>query len=72
MGGTKSTGRRRINKEVTCCKNLKSRESTPPLTTKLRKYVNRKIGGLDRYLSKHDRQSAHGEVILRESKSKEH
>ena len=36
----------------------------------LRKYVNRKIGGLDRYLSKHDRQSAHGEVILRESKSK--
>ncbi len=37
---------------------------------KLRRYVNRKIGGLDRYLSKHDRQSAHGEVILRESKSK--
>jgi ribosomal subunit interface protein len=36
----------------------------------LRKYVNRKIGGLDRYLSKHDRESAHGEVILRESKSK--
>ncbi|HET7059772.1 MAG TPA: ribosome-associated translation inhibitor RaiA [Candidatus Saccharimonadales bacterium] len=36
----------------------------------LRKYVNRKIGSLDRYLSKHDRQSAHGEVILRESKSK--
>lgn len=36
----------------------------------LRRYVNRKIGGLDRYLSKHDRQSAHGEVILRESKSK--
>ncbi len=36
----------------------------------LNKYINRKIGGLDRYLSKHDRQSAHGEVILRESKSK--
>jgi ribosomal subunit interface protein len=36
----------------------------------LRKYVNRKIGGLDRYLSKHSRESAHGEVILRESKSK--
>lgn len=36
----------------------------------LRKYINRKIGGLDRYLSKHDRQSAHGEVILRESKAK--
>ncbi len=40
------------------------------VTDSLRKYVNRKIGGLDRYLSKHDRQSAHGEVILRESKSK--
>ena len=36
----------------------------------LNKYVTRKIGTLDRYLSKHDRQSAHGEVILRESKSK--
>lgn len=36
----------------------------------LRKYVTRKIGNLDRYLSKHDRQSAHAEVILRESKSK--
>ena len=36
----------------------------------LRKYVNRKIGGLDRYLSKHSQESAHGEVILRESKSK--
>lgn len=36
----------------------------------LRKYINRKIGNLDRYLSKHDRQSAHGEVILRENKSK--
>lgn len=36
----------------------------------LRKYVNRKIGDLDRYLSKHNRESAHGVVILRESKSK--
>ena len=36
----------------------------------LHKYVNRKIGSLDRYLSRHDRESAHGEVILRESKSK--
>ena len=36
----------------------------------LRKYVNRKIGNLDRYLSKHSRESAHCEVILRESKSK--
>ena len=36
----------------------------------LRRYVNRKIGNLDRYLSKHSRESAHGEVILRETKSK--
>lgn len=36
----------------------------------MRKYVNRKIGSLDRYLSKHDRESAHGEVTLTEGKSK--
>lgn len=32
----------------------------------LRKYVTRKIGGLDRYLSRHDRQSAHATVTLKE------
>ena len=36
----------------------------------LRKYVNKKIGGLDRYLSRHNRQSAHAEVFLKESKAK--
>lgn len=36
----------------------------------LKRYVNRKIGNLDRYLSKHSRESAHGEVILRENRSK--
>jgi ribosomal subunit interface protein len=36
----------------------------------LRKYVSRKIGGLDRYLSKHNRQSAHAEVHLKEHKHK--
>lgn len=36
----------------------------------LRKYVNKKIGGLDRYLSKHNRMSAHGEVFLKETQSK--
>lgn len=36
----------------------------------LRKYVNRKIGSLDRYLSKHSRESAHCEVSLHETKSK--
>ncbi len=32
----------------------------------LRKYVTRKIGGLDRYLSRHDRQSVHAIVTLKE------
>jgi putative sigma-54 modulation protein len=36
----------------------------------LRKYVMRKIGGLDRYLSRHNRQSVHGEVFLKEGKTK--
>lgn len=36
----------------------------------LRKYVTKKIGGLDRYLSKHNRESAHGEVYLKEGKAK--
>ena len=37
----------------------------------LKKYVYKKIGGLDRYLSRHDRDSAHGEVILKEVKAKD-
>lgn len=36
----------------------------------LRKYVNKKIGTVDRYMSRHDRASAHGEVQLKESKVK--
>lgn len=36
----------------------------------LHKYVTKKIGGLDRYLSKHNRASAHGEVFLKEGKMK--
>jgi ribosomal subunit interface protein len=37
----------------------------------LRKYVNRKIGGLDHYLSRHNRASAHAEVHLKEGKAKD-
>jgi putative sigma-54 modulation protein len=37
----------------------------------LRAYVNRKIGGLDRYISRHSRQSAHAEAHLKEAKSKD-
>ena len=38
---------------------------------KLRAYVTKKIGGLDRYLSKHAKESAHAEVHLKESKKKD-
>lgn len=37
---------------------------------KLKAYVTKKIGGLDKYISKHSRQSAHAEVHLKEGKSK--
>lgn len=37
----------------------------------LKKYVNKKIGTIDRYLSRHDRASAHGEVQLKETKAKD-
>jgi ribosomal subunit interface protein len=36
----------------------------------LRNHVNKKIGGLDRYISRHSRESAHVEVFLKESKTK--
>lgn len=36
----------------------------------LHKYAVKKIGNLDKYLSRHARQSAHAEVKLKESKAK--
>lgn len=38
---------------------------------KLRKYIEKKIGGLDKYLSRHARESAHAEVRLKESRTKD-
>ncbi len=38
----------------------------------LRKYVTKKIGGLDHYISKHNRDSVHAEVTLKEGKAKNH
>jgi putative sigma-54 modulation protein len=38
---------------------------------KLRSYVTKKIGGLDRYISRHNRRSAHAEVHLKESKTRD-
>jgi putative sigma-54 modulation protein len=37
----------------------------------LKNYVNKKIGGLDKYVSRHSRKSAHGEVHLKESNAKD-
>lgn len=37
----------------------------------LRKYVTKKIGGLDRYVPRHSRKSAHAEVFLKERKAKD-
>jgi ribosomal subunit interface protein len=37
----------------------------------LKKYVTKKIGKLDLYMSRHTKQSAHAEVKLKESKLKE-
>lgn len=37
---------------------------------KLRAYVTKKIGGLDRYISRHSRESAHAEVHLKEGNTK--
>src|SRR5580692_7451092 len=37
----------------------------------LRKHVIKKIGGLDRYISRHSRASAHAEVYLKEGKAKD-
>lgn len=41
------------------------------LTPELKKYVTRKIGRLDRYVSRHTRESVHAEVHLKESKAKD-
>lgn len=37
---------------------------------RLRSHVNRKIGGLDRYIARQNRDSAHMEVHLKETKQK--
>jgi putative sigma-54 modulation protein len=37
----------------------------------LRKYVQRKIGHLDRYIPKHSRESVHAEIKLKGSKAKD-
>ncbi|GAC1387179.1 MAG: hypothetical protein NVS1B7_5560 [Candidatus Saccharimonadales bacterium] len=41
------------------------------VTDDLQKYITKKIGKLDKYMSKHTRKSAHVEVKLSESKAKD-
>ena len=38
------------------------------LDDQLKAYVTKKIGGLDRYISRHNRQSAHADVHLKEGR----
>lgn len=40
------------------------------LSPRLRKYIEKKIGTLDRYVTRHARESVHAEVKLSESKGK--
>lgn len=40
------------------------------VTPELEKYINKKIGKLDRFLSRHARKTAHAKVVLTESKGK--
>ncbi len=39
---------------------------------KLHRYINKKIGALDRYIPRHGRESAHMEVKLKEDKALKH
>lgn len=40
------------------------------LTDDLKKYVNKKVGRLDRYMSRHAKRSVHAEVKLKEQSAK--
>lgn len=42
-----------------------------PVDEDLKKYVLKKIGHLDKYMSKHARESAHAEIKIKESKAKD-
>lgn len=42
-----------------------------PVDEDLQKYIYKKIGNLDKYMSKHVRVSAHAEVKIKESKAKD-
>ena len=41
------------------------------MTPELKKYITQKIGKLDRYVSRHTRESVHAEVHLSEAKAKD-
>ncbi len=51
-------------------KKLEINAQHTELTPDLKKYITKKIGKLDRYASRHARESIHAEVKLKGSKSK--
>lgn len=51
--------------------NLEISGQHTTVTPELKKYVQRKIGKLDRYASRHARKSVRAEVKLKESKAKD-
>lgn len=40
------------------------------VTPELQKYIEKKIGKLDRFMPKHARESAHAEIFMKETKTK--
>lgn len=48
-------------------KNIKLTGIKVELDEKTKKYVNKKIGGIDRYLPRHARKSVSAEIIVRKS-----
>ena len=50
--------------------NIDIRGIKVELDDKLRDYIQKKIGRLDRFVSRHDRQSLHAEVVLEEQTTK--
>lgn len=42
-----------------------------PADENIRKYVTKKLGKLDRYMSRHCQESAHAEILLKEGKARD-
>ncbi len=51
-------------------KKLKISGVHTTITDELKKYIFRKIGKVDRYMPRHARESAHAEILIKETKAK--